>query len=100
MATLELRNVNKTYGAGLPDTSRTSTVDQGRRVPDPGRPLGLRQIHADELHRRPGDITGGAILIGDQDVSGMSPKDRDIAMVFQSYALYPTMSVRENIASA
>jgi multiple sugar transport system ATP-binding protein len=43
-------------------------------------------------------ITGGAIMIGDQDVSGMSPKDRDIAMVFQSYALYPTMSVRENIA--
>jgi multiple sugar transport system ATP-binding protein len=42
-------------------------------------------------------ITGGAIMIGDQDVSGMSPKDRDIAMVFQSYALYPTMSVRENI---
>lgn len=42
-------------------------------------------------------ITGGAILIDEQDVSGMSPKDRDIAMVFQSYALYPTMSVRENI---
>ena len=42
-------------------------------------------------------ITGGAILIDQQDVSGISPKDRDIAMVFQSYALYPTMSVRENI---
>jgi multiple sugar transport system ATP-binding protein len=97
MATLELRNVNKTYGAGLPDTLKNIELRSGRRVPDPGRPVGLRQVHADELHRGPGDITGGAIMIGDQDVSGMSPKDRDIAMVFQSYALYPTMSVRENI---
>lgn len=44
------------------------------------------------------NISGGAILIDDEDVSGMSPKDRDIAMVFQSYALYPTMNVRDNIA--
>lgn len=43
-------------------------------------------------------ISGGEILIDGQDVSSTSPKDRDIAMVFQSYALYPTMSVRENIA--
>jgi multiple sugar transport system ATP-binding protein len=43
-------------------------------------------------------ITGGAILVDDADISGMSPKDRDIAMVFQSYALYPTMNVRDNIA--
>ena len=42
-------------------------------------------------------ISGGAILVDDADISGMSPKDRDIAMVFQSYALYPTMSVRDNI---
>ncbi|EPN68932.1 glucose ABC transporter ATP-binding protein, partial [Pseudomonas syringae pv. actinidiae ICMP 19096] len=40
----------------------------------------------------------GAILIDGEDVSGTSPKDRDIAMVFQSYALYPTMTVRENIS--
>ena len=42
-------------------------------------------------------ITGGAIRIADRDVTGVSPKDRDIAMVFQSYALYPTMSVAKNI---
>ena len=42
-------------------------------------------------------ITGGAIRIGGRDVTGVSPKDRDIAMVFQSYALYPTMSVAKNI---
>ncbi|MBU3029131.1 ABC transporter ATP-binding protein [Paracoccus marinaquae] len=42
-------------------------------------------------------ITGGTIRIGGRDVTGVSPKDRDIAMVFQSYALYPTMSVARNI---
>ncbi len=42
-------------------------------------------------------ITGGRILIDGRDVTEMPPKDRDIAMVFQSYALYPTMTVGENI---
>jgi multiple sugar transport system ATP-binding protein len=41
--------------------------------------------------------SGGRIEIGARDVTGMAPKDRDIAMVFQSYALYPAMSVRKNI---
>ena len=44
------------------------------------------------------EITGGDILIGDQKVNDIPPKDRDIAFVFQSYALYPHMTVRENIA--
>src|SRR3954465_2099563 len=43
------------------------------------------------------DPTEGAIRIGDQRVDGIDPKDRDIAMVFQSYALYPHQSVRQNI---
>lgn len=43
-------------------------------------------------------MTGGSISIGDRDVSELAPKDRDIAMVFQNYALYPHMSVFENIA--
>jgi ABC-type sugar transport system ATPase subunit len=42
--------------------------------------------------------TSGTILIGDRDVSGLSPGARDIAMVFQSYALYPHMTVRKNLA--
>ena len=42
-------------------------------------------------------ISGGAIHIGGHDMTSVSPKDRDIAMVFQSYALYPTMSVAKNI---
>src|SRR3546814_4166002 len=41
--------------------------------------------------------TSGAIAIGDRVVNGVEPKDRDIAMVFQSYALYPHKSVRQNI---
>lgn len=44
------------------------------------------------------DITGGEIFIGDKKVNKIAPKDRDIAFVFQSYALYPHMTVRENIA--
>ncbi len=44
------------------------------------------------------DITDGEILIGDKKVNNIHPKDRDIAFVFQSYALYPHMTVRENIA--
>ncbi len=44
------------------------------------------------------EITSGRILIGDRDVTNIAPKDRDIAMVFQSYALYPHMSVYDNMA--
>ena len=43
------------------------------------------------------DATGGTISIGDRVVNDVPPKDRDIAMVFQSYALYPHMTVRENL---
>ncbi|MBL7492213.1 sn-glycerol-3-phosphate ABC transporter ATP-binding protein UgpC [Frankia sp. AgB1.9] len=43
------------------------------------------------------EVTAGRILIGDRDVTGLAPKDRDIAMVFQSYALYPHMTVFENM---
>jgi multiple sugar transport system ATP-binding protein len=42
--------------------------------------------------------TGGRILIGDRDVTALPPQERDIAMVFQTYALYPHMTVRENLA--
>ena len=44
------------------------------------------------------ETSGGRIVIGGRDVTGVPPRDRDIAMVFQSYALYPTMSVAGNIA--
>ena len=44
------------------------------------------------------EISGGELRIGDQVVNHVAPRDRDIAMVFQSYALYPHLSVYENIA--
>ena len=44
------------------------------------------------------EISSGRVLIGDRDVTNIAPKDRDIAMVFQSYALYPHMSVYDNMA--
>src|SRR3954462_11079694 len=44
------------------------------------------------------EVTSGSIRIGDRDVTNLPPKERDIAMVFQNYALYPHMSVAENMA--
>ena len=46
------------------------------------------------------EVDNGRILIGDRDVTNVAPKDRDIAMVFQSYALYPHMTVAENMGFA
>src|SRR5690606_14460307 len=46
------------------------------------------------------DVNAGRILIGDRDVTDVQPKDRDIAMVFQNYALYPHMSVADNMGFA
>jgi multiple sugar transport system ATP-binding protein len=56
-----------------------------------GKSTALRMIAGLE------EITGGTIEIGDRVVNDVPPKDRDIAMVFQSYALYPHMTVRENL---
>jgi multiple sugar transport system ATP-binding protein len=57
-----------------------------------GKTTALRMIAGLE------DITSGEIRIGDRVVNNLPPRDRDIAMVFQSYALYPHMSVRDNMA--
>jgi multiple sugar transport system ATP-binding protein len=46
------------------------------------------------------DVNSGAIRIGDRDVTNLAPKDRDIAMVFQNYALYPHMTVADNMGFA
>ena len=46
------------------------------------------------------DVNGGRIMIGDRDVTNLAPKDRDIAMVFQNYALYPHMTVADNMGFA
>ena len=57
-----------------------------------GKSTALRMIAGLE------DITGGEIAIGDRVVNDLAPKDRDIAMVFQNYALYPHMTVEQNLA--
>ena len=59
-----------------------------------GKSTALRMIAGLET------ITGGTLHIGEVDVTTLEPKDRDIAMVFQSYALYPHLTVRDNIAFA
>ncbi|AIL63374.1 ABC transporter ATP-binding protein [Pseudomonas alkylphenolica] len=99
MATLELRNVNKTYGSGLPDTLKhiDLSIDSGEFLILVG-PSGCGKSTLMNCIAGLEQISGGAILVDAADISGMSPKDRDIAMVFQSYALYPTMNVRDNIA--
>ena len=56
-----------------------------------GKSTALRMIAGLE------EISGGTIAIGDRVVNDVAPKDRDIAMVFQSYALYPHMTIRENL---
>src|ERR1700730_17220568 len=57
-----------------------------------GKSTALRSIAGLE------EITGGTISIGDRIVNDLPPKDRDIAMVFQNYALYPHMTVEQNLA--
>ncbi len=99
MATLELRNVNKSYGSGLADTLKNIeiSIESGEFLILVG-PSGCGKSTLMNCIAGLEDISGGAILVEGQDISGMSPKDRDIAMVFQSYALYPTMTVKDNIS--
>ncbi len=97
MARLELRNVVKSYGiyeavrgVNLKIEDKEFVVFVGPS--GCGKSTTLRMIAGLE------HITGGDIVIGDQVVNRLGPGKRDIAMVFQNYALYPHMSVRENIA--
>ena len=59
-----------------------------------GKSTALRMIAGLE------DISEGEMIIGEEVVNDLAPKDRDIAMVFQNYALYPHMTVRENMGFA
>ncbi len=99
MAFLELRNVQKSYGnsqiATLKDIALK--IDAGEFLILVG-PSGCGKSTLMNCIAGLENITGGEILVDGEDISQASPKDRDIAMVFQSYALYPTMSVRDNIA--
>ncbi len=100
MAEVVLEKVNKVYANGF-----HAVKDLDLRVGDGelmvlvgpsgcGKTTILRMIAGLE------DITSGKLLFGGKLVNDLEPKDRDIAMVFQSYALYPHMTVAENIAFA
>ena len=99
MAALELRNVRKSYASGLADTLKDIDlkIDDGEFLILVG-PSGCGKSTLMNCIAGLEAITGGEIRIDGADISKASPKDRDIAMVFQSYALYPTMNVRDNIA--
>ena len=98
MARVELRNVTKVYDnqvVAVRDASLTINDKEFLVLVGPsgcGKSTLLRMIAGLE------DITSGEILINGQVVNDVPPKDRDIAMVFQNYALYPHMTVFENMA--
>lgn len=98
MASVKLKNVYKKYPGGV-----TAVSDFNLDIEDKefvilvgpsgcGKTTTLRMIAGLE------EITEGEIYIGDKFVNDVAPKDRDIAMVFQSYALYPHMTVFDNMA--
>ena len=98
MASLSLKNINKTYPNGF-----VAVKDFNLEIADKefiifvgpsgcGKSTTLRMIAGLE------EITSGELWIGDKLVNDVEPKDRDIAMVFQNYALYPHMSIYDNMA--
>ena len=97
MATVTFENVNKVYGEFHAVKDLNLEIGDGEFMvlvgpSGCGKTTSLRMIAGLE------EITGGTLRIGDRVVNDVPPKDRDIAMVFQSYALYPHMSVRDNLA--
>lgn len=98
-AALELRNLSKTYSSKIvPVKSLNLRVEQGEFLTLLG-PSGCGKSTVLRMVAGLESPTRGQILINGRDVTRQSPGDRNIAMVFQSYALYPHLSVWENIAS-
>ncbi len=98
MGRIELENVTKSFGEGevLAVDDVTLTIEEGEFMvlvgpSGCGKTTLLRSIGGLEK------VTGGRIRIGDRDVTKLEPGDRDLAMVFQNYALYPHMSVGKNL---
>lgn len=93
---LETRGVSKSYGALEVLRNIDIAMAQGEFLVLVG-PSGCGKSTLLNCIAGLEEITAGSLMIGGRDVTQEPPKDRDIAMVFQSYALYPTMSVAENI---
>ncbi len=97
MATVTFEHVNKMYGDFQAVKDLDLEIGDGEFMvlvgpSGCGKTTSLRMIAGLE------EISSGTLRIGERVVNDVPPKDRDIAMVFQSYALYPHMSVRENLA--
>jgi multiple sugar transport system ATP-binding protein len=97
MATVTFEQVSKRFGdfTAVKDLDLAITDGEFMVLVGPsgcGKTTSLRMIAGLE------EITAGTLKIGDRVVNDMAPKDRDIAMVFQSYALYPHMTVRDNMS--
>jgi multiple sugar transport system ATP-binding protein len=98
MAGLAIKNVYKTYNNGTDVLKGIDIdIDDGQFLILVG-PSGCGKSTLLNMIAGLDDISSGDIVIGSRRVNDLSPKDRDIAMVFQSYALYPSMSVRQNIS--
>ncbi|HET7430432.1 MAG TPA: sn-glycerol-3-phosphate ABC transporter ATP-binding protein UgpC [Nocardioides sp.] len=98
MAAIEMKNIVKKYGDGFPAVNDVSIdVEDGELMilvgpSGCGKSTLLRMIVGLE------DITSGDMIIGGKRVNDLAPRDRNLAMVFQNYALYPHLTVYENIA--
>jgi multiple sugar transport system ATP-binding protein len=101
MSTLTLESVTKRYGSG--DAGAAAVDDVGFEVTDGELlvlvgPSGCGKSTLLKLIAGLDDVTAGEIFIDGYRVNELGPRERDIAMVFQSYALYPHLTVRKNIA--
>ncbi len=97
MASLTIRNLRKSFGTVEVLKGVDLEANTGEFIALVG-PSGCGKSTLLAMIAGLETVTSGEIYIGDRLVNSVAPKDRDIAMVFQSYALYPTMSVKENMA--
>jgi len=97
MHALKIQNVEKTYGKVKVLKGIDLEIKPGQFLILVG-PSGCGKSTLLNMIAGLEPVSNGNIFIGDRDVTHLDPKDRDIAMVFQSYALYPNMTVRQNIS--
>ena len=96
MATVSLRNLVKTFGKTEVLHGINLDVQDGEFIVVVG-PSGCGKSTTLRMLAGLEEVSAGEILIGDEVVNNLEPKERNIAMVFQNYAIYPHMSVRKNI---
>ena len=100
MAKVTVTNVNKVYDNGFQAVYNANFVAEDKEFVVLVGPSGCGKTTILRMIAGLETITNGEIKIGDKVVNNVLPKDRDIAMVFQNYALYPHMTVYENMAFA